>query len=109
MILVPERQAETCNQPKGINEQRVNASNGGHPYARKPAQREFFRHLESSGGVYIVTSPGGVYIVSSTEGNYAYTHNQLLTFLSTMETPPTKQNSCYVHFPYFWLPFTTSP
>ena len=31
-----------------------------------------------------------------------------LTFLSTMEIPPAKQNSCYVHFSYFWLPYTVN-
>ena len=25
-----------------------------------------------------------------------------------METPTAKQNSCYVHFSYFWLPYTTN-
>ena len=34
--------------------------------------------------------------------------NWLLTFLSTMEIPPAKRNSCYVHFCYFWLPYTAN-
>ena len=34
--------------------------------------------------------------------------NYLLTFLSTTENPPAKQNSCYVHFSYFLLPYTAN-